>query len=433
MHRLLILSLEVIVLAVGSSVAQGQVPAPTGATVRPQASGGEEERPVPVPEPSARALSYYRSGNVLWLLDLLWALLVPLLFLFTGFSARLRTWAQARGRRWFFVVGTYFAIFALLDFILNLPLSYYEDFVRQHAYGLSNQSLAKWWGDSLKSLAVVMASGVLFLWIPYLLIKKSPRRWWLYISLISMPFLILVMLISPIVIDPLFNDFGPMKDKALETRILALAERAGIEGERVYEVNKSVDTSAVNAYVTGFFQTKRIVLWDTLLAKLTDREVLVVMGHEMGHYVLNHIVIGLIFSFFLILAVLCLTYRTANALISKYRSRFGFASLPDIASLPLLMLLVGAFSFALSPFAMAFSRYQEHEADRFALEITRDNHAAASAFVKLQQENLSIPRPGLLHKVWRLSHPAVGDRIDFCNEYHPWRSGQPMKYADRFQ
>jgi STE24 endopeptidase len=433
MHRPLALILAVALLAVGFLVAQNLAPAPPAAATRTQAAIGEEEAPVPVPEPSNQALSYYRSGNVLWFVDLLWGLLVPVLLLFTGISARIRTWAQKLGRTWFFVVGIYFVIFAILNFILTLPLSYYEDFIRQHAYGLSNQSLAKWWSDALKSLAVGILGGFLFLWVPYLLLKKSPRRWWLHISLLAIPFLIFVMLISPILIDPLFNDFGPMKDKALEAKILALAGRAGIEGGRVYEVNKSVDTSSVNAYVTGFFQTKRIVLWDTILAKLNDRELLVVMGHEMGHYVLNHIITGLIFSFFLILAALYLAYRAANGLIEKYKYRFGFESLSDIASLPLLVLLIGVFSFALSPLAMAFSRYQEHEADRFALEITRDNHAAATAFVKLQQENLSIPRPGVVYRVWRLSHPAVGERIDFCNEYHPWRSGQPMKYADRFK
>jgi Zn-dependent protease with chaperone function len=242
-----------------------------------------------------------------------------------------------------------------------------------------------------------------------------------------------VMLIAPIWIDPLFNDFGPMKDKALESKILALAERAGVEGSRVYEVNKSVDTTAVDAYVTGFLQTKRIVLWDTILAKLNEKELLVVVGHEMGHYVLHHIITGIIFSFFLILIALYVAYKLANGLIARYKRRFGFEQLSDVASLPLLLLLVGIFSFVISPISLAFSRYQEHEADRFALEITRDNHDAATAFIKLQQENLAVPRPGLLYKLWRSDHPPVGERIDFCNEYHPWKSGQPLKYADRFK
>jgi hypothetical protein len=211
---------------------------------------------------------------------------------------------------------------------------------------LSNQTFGKWLGDALKNLAVSVVGGLLFLWGPYLLLKKSPRRWWLYTSLLSLPFLIFVTLIAPVWIDPLFNDFGPMQDKAIETKVLALAERAGIEGGRVYQVNKSVDTSAVNAYVTGFSGTKRIVFWDTILSKLNDRELLVVVGHEMGHYVLRHIITGIIVAFLLIFISLYLAYRLSGGMIRRYKDRFGFDRLADIASLPLLLLLVSVFSYS---------------------------------------------------------------------------------------
>jgi Zn-dependent protease with chaperone function len=134
-----------------------------------------------------------------------------------------------------------------------------------------------------------MVIAVSVLWVPYLLLRRSPRRWWLWTSLAAVPFLILMLLVQPVLIAPLFDDFGPMQDKALEARILALAERAGIDGGQVFEVNKSADTDAVNAYVGGLFGTQRIVLWDTLLARLAPAQVLVVMGHEMGHFVLGHI------------------------------------------------------------------------------------------------------------------------------------------------
>ncbi len=415
-----------------SNAAQAR-PAPQPGQTQAAPAMVKEDSPVPVPAPSEKAVRYYRSGNVLWVVDQIWGLLVPALFLFTGFSARIRNWAQKLGRRWFFVIGIYVIVFTVLNFLIDLPLSYYQEFVREHAYGLSNQSFQKWLSDSLKSLMVGMAAGVLFLWVPYLLLKKSPRRWWLYTSLAAIPFLFFVMLVSPVWIDPLFNKFTPMKDKQLEARILALSHEAGIEGGRVYEVNKSVDTKAVNAYVTGFMGTKRIVLWDTIIAKLDEKELLVVMAHEMGHYVLNHVVHGILFGFLLILVTLYLAYRLADGLIERYKSRFGFDRLSDIASLPLLILLTGVLSLAVSPVALAFSRHQEHEADRFALEITKSNHAAALAFVKLQEENLGYPRPGWLYKLWRSSHPPIGERIDFCNEYKPWEKGEPLKYADKFK
>ena len=227
---------------------------------------------VPVPEPSEKALQYYRTGQILWVFNLLWGLAIPALFLFTGFSARIRNWARAIGRKWFFVVGIYFVIFTLINAVIDFPVSYYEEFVRQHAYGLSNQTFGKWLSDSLIGLAISLVVGFLLLWIPYLLLKRSPRRWWLYTGLLSVPFLILMILVQPVWIDPLFNKFGPMKNKELEAKILALADRAGIEGGRVYEVAKSEDTKALNAYVTGFGNTKRIVLWDTAIDRMNENE-----------------------------------------------------------------------------------------------------------------------------------------------------------------
>ncbi|MGH7491338.1 MAG: M48 family metallopeptidase [bacterium] len=410
------------------------MPVSKGATrLNSSQAASEQTGPVAVPEMSEKARSYYSSGNVLWFVNLIWGLLIPVLFLFTGFSAKMRNWAQRLGKKWFFVVGIYFAIFAITNFVIDLPLSYYQGFVRQHAYELSNQTFGKWFGDGFKGLLVGVMIGVLFLWVPYLLLKKSPTRWWLYTGLLFIPFLFLIMLISPIWIDPLFNDFGPMNDKALEAKILSLAEKAGIEGSRVYEVNKSVDTKTVNAYVTGFMGTKRIVLWDTILAKLDEGELLFVMGHEMGHYVLNHVIKGILFFSLLIMLSLYGIYRTAGALIQKYQSRFGFDRLDDVASLPLILLLFSLFSFVVTPIAFMFTRYQEHESDRFGLEITERNRPAATAFVKLQTENLANPRPGALYKLWRASHPTLGERIDFCNSYRPWEKGEPSRYSSLFK
>src|SRR5499426_2467910 len=416
--------------------------------------------PVPVPEPSEKALSYYRSGIVLWVVNVLWGLLIPALFLFMGFSARIRDWARQVGQKWFsiisridnlfypevifapfawigrtlyFIVGVYFAIFLFINFAIDLPLSYYQGYVRQHAYGLSNQTFGKWFGDEIKGLLIGIGAGFLFLWVPYLLLKKSPRRWWLYTGLLAIPFLILVILVEPVWIDPLFNKFGPMKNKELEGKILQLAERAGIEGGRVYEVAKSEDTRTLNAYVTGFGATKRIVLWDTAIAKLDQDELLYVMGHEMGHYVLGHVWMRILFFSLLIMATLYAIHRTAGWLINKFQRRFGFTELSDIASLPLIIMLFSAYFLIVGPIALAYSRHNEHEADRFGLEILRNNHACGTAFVKLQEENLGVPRPNILVKLWQAGHPTLGERIDFCNEYRPWERGEPLLYGHLFK
>jgi STE24 endopeptidase len=312
-----------------------------------------------------------------------------------------------------------------------------------HAYGLSNQTLQKWFADSLIRLAISMIVGFAFVWVPYLLLARSPKRWWIYATVLSVPFLFVGTLIKPIWIDPLFNRFGPMKNQALEQKILALAARAGIEGSRVFEVEKSVDTKAVNAYVTGVFATKRIVLWDTLLAKLNEKEVLNVMGHEMGHYVLGHVPRSIVLSAVLTLVGLFLVDWCGRRLVLGYKDRLGFdqlsdiASVPrfkdrlgfdqlsDIASLPLLLMLLEVAMFVLTPVALAYSRNQEHEADKFALELTHDNRSGAWSFVKLQEENLSNPRPGPIYRFFRSSHPSIGERIDFCNTYRPWLQHEP--------
>jgi STE24 endopeptidase len=392
------------------------------ATPKPAAIGPPADaQPVQVPAPSEKALRYYRSGNVIWTVEQALALLVPALILLTGSSARLRTFASHVGRGHFYpTLLVYLALFSLLMFVIDLPLGYYVGFAREHAYGLSSQKLSKWVSDQLKGLGVGLVVGALVLWVPYWLLGKSPQRWWLWTGMLALPFYMLTLLVVPLWIAPLFNKFGPMKDKALEAEVLAVAHKAGVEGARVFEVEKSVDTKKVNAYVTGIGSTKRIVLWDTLLKKLSPAETKFVVGHELGHYVLGHVWTSMLLSSLLTVLGLLGAHLLSSFLLARFGARMGFDRLSDIASLPLLMLLLSLFSLAITPAALAFSRYHERAADRFGLEMTHDNHDAATAFVALQQQNLSIPRPGLLFKIFRASHPPIGERVDFINAYRPW-------------
>jgi Zn-dependent protease with chaperone function len=365
--------------------------------------------------------------------DTLWALLVPLALLFTGLSARIRDLARRVGRKWYFTLVIYGAILTVLIWVVSLPLAWYEGFVREHAYGLSTQGAGKWFGDSLKGLALGIITFALVMWVPYLLLRKSPRRWWAWTALAAIPLLAATFWLQPLVIDPLFNKFGPMHDRALEARILAEADRAGIQGSRVFEVNKSADTKTLNAYVTGFGGSKRIVLWDTIIQKMNERELLFVVGHEMGHYVLHHVMLLMAAATLLVLIFLYAVHRSSGWMIARWGRRFGFDRLDDIASYPLLSVIVSVVGLAITPAFLAFGRHLEHEADRFGLELTRDNHAAATAFVKLQSENLATPYHGAIHKIFQDGHPPIGERIDFANAYHPWAEGKPLKYGDRFK
>ena len=389
--------------------------------------------PVPVPIPSPRAVRYYWSGNLLWILSNAWALLVPALMFFSGFSARLRDLARRIGRSTYGTWVVYLVLFVLVLFIANVGLDYYGDYLRPHDYGLSSQSMAKWWHDEAVSLLLNVVGGALFVWIPYLLLLRAPRRWWLYTWAASIPLVLFLSFVEPIWIAPLFNDFGPMKDQVLEARILDLAHRAGIDGAQVFEVNKSIDTNEANAYVTGIGATKRIVLWDTTLAQYSPDQVLAVLGHEMGHFVLDHVWKGMILGIAGLLGALWLVNLCANRVLRQFAVRTGVRALSDIASLPLLILILQGVTLVLAPFPLAVSRHFEHEADRFGLEITRDNHDCATTFVKFVDDALAYPTPGLLYQMWRSSHPPIGERIEFCNSYHPWRDGAPERYTRYFK
>jgi STE24 endopeptidase len=391
-------------------------PAPSPPATSSAPTCESPDQPVAVPPPSAQAVRYHRGGNVIWAVRQVLGVAIPALLLFSGLSARLRSVARrvARGR-FYPTLVVYLVMLSGLLFVVELPLSYYVGYLREHAYGLSDQALGKWFSDQVKGLAVGVVVGALTLWIPYLLLARSPRRWWLWTGALSLPFFVLSALVAPIWIAPLFNKFGPMKDKALEAQVLAVAERAGVEGARVFEVEKSVDTKKVNAYVTGIGSTKRIVLWDTLLRRLTPKQTLFVVGHELGHYVLHHVWIGILLSTALTLCGLWGAHRFADRLLARHGDRLGFDRLADIASLPLLMLLLSLFSFIMTPPSLALSRYHERAADRHGLDLTRDCCAAATAFIALQEQNLSVPRPGGLYKLLRASHPPIGERVDFIN------------------
>jgi Zn-dependent protease with chaperone function len=388
---------------------------------------------VVVPEPSALAVQYHRSGNVLWAAATVLDLLLPAALLFTGLSTRVRRTAErlASGRR-FATIALYAVAYVLIQALFFLPLSWYAGYVRQHAYGLSTETAGAWVGDWTKVVAVTVVFSALLLWIPYWLLRVSPRRWWLWTGLLTAPLTVLVMIVLPVYIAPLFDEYGRMRDPALEQRIERLAARAGIPDSRIYEVRKSEETKLVNGYVTGFGSTKRIVLWDTLVDRLRPDEVEFVVGHEIGHFVLRHTLTVIVGATLLVTLSLWIVHRVAGWLITRFGRRFGFGRLDDVASLPLLALVGGGVMLAASPAALALSRWQEHEADRFGLEITRDNNAAARTFVRLQVDNLAVPRTGLLFRLWRGSHPDLADRIEFANRYSPWLRGQPLRYGHRF-
>jgi STE24 endopeptidase len=360
-----------------------------------------------------------RLREVLYFVGTAWSFGAIALVLFTGWSRKMRDAATRIAKRPFLAAMLYIVFLILVLTALELPLSYYSGFVVPHQFDLTEQSLGSWFGDMAKGLAVsLVISSVVG--AAALVVIRRIRRWWVVLWLATVPLIILLVVVQPVILDPIFNKFEPLQDQVLRQKLLDLASRAGIEGGRVYQVNKSKQTKTMNAYVNGIGPTNRIVMWDTLLAKMDHDEVLAVMGHEMGHYVMNHIWKTLAFSLGLSIFVFYLTYRLYEPGLKK----FGFER-GDPASLPWLLLVSGVISFLLSPVISGYSRHNEHASDVFALELTHLNEPFATAFVKMAEDSKRDPSPHPFIKFWSYTHPPIAERIPFALRYKPWERGEP--------
>jgi len=370
------------------------------------------------PERKAKLISYSRFNNIWRFVSFFISLGVLALILFTGVSARMRRWAERVGLR-FFGVWLFWAMFSIVDYLLNLPFVIYRGFIVENNYGFVNQTFTQWWGENLLGLVIGIVIGIVPVWFFYWLVARM-KRWWLAFSIGAIPFAVLMIVIVPVVVSPLFNKFEPLKDKQLETEILALAESAGIEGSDVFQVDGSKQSTKISAYVTGLFGSKRIVLYDTMIDNFTTDEIRFVMGHEMGHYLMHHIWWGLGIAILFILFALWLMDKTINPVIRRFRNRFRFDRLGDIASLPLVLIFATVISFVFQPITNSTSRYMERQADKFGMDVTGiDGEAAAITFDKLAVFNLSDPDPNALIEFWFYDHPALKKRMEFVRAYRP--------------
>jgi STE24 endopeptidase len=374
--------------------------------------------------PEARR--YWTTQVVLDLFGTFYGIVVGLLFLFTGLSARIRDIAH-RAPNLYGRGLIYITIYSLIAFVLSFPLTWYSGYVIEHQYALSNQSFGEWMVDELKGLAIGIAvfGGTGLVALAYFAIRKSPRRWWIHLAIGSVPVVIIFSLLQPLVIDPMFNKFVPLKDQQLKTQILDLASKAGIPGRNVYEVDKSKQTKKYNAYVSGWGASQRIVLWDTILEGMEPDEILFVMGHEMGHYRLGHIWKGIGFFSIVSFGLFFGSGLFMTWAVRRFGHRWGFTELHDLASIPLFGIALSLVGLLVQPLSSSFTRIMEHESDTFALEVTHLNDAGARAFMKLGLQNKSNPEPPLLIKWWRYSHPPLVERVRYAIEYRPWEEGKP--------
>jgi len=381
----------------------------------------------PTPEPASEKekqfevrvtpemLRHSRINESIYFGGTLYGIATLLLLLPTGFSAKMRDLAERLTRRRFVASMLYILFFGIALAVLEFPLTYYADFYVPHQFDLSNQSFVSWLLDQTKAFAVTVAILAPLGALALQGIRKI-KRWWVVLWLASIPLSVFFVIIAPVFLDPIFNKFTKLQDPVLERMLLDEASRAGIEGSRVFQVDKSKQTKTMNAYVTGLGPTKRIVIWDTLLAKMTREEVLVVMAHEMGHYVLNHVWKGLAFSVVISLISFLLGQQFYDRGLARWGARWRTREPGDPATVPWLLLIAAVIGFFLAPVTSAFSRYVEHEADVFGLELTHMNEPMATAFKKLAEDSKQNPEPSRFVELWHYSHPSTNERIRFALE-----------------
>ncbi|MEH7873830.1 M48 family metallopeptidase [Bacillus velezensis] len=337
------------------------------------------------------------------------------LLLITGLAKKIKHWLEAAVRFRVLQIVSFVFVISLIVTAASLPLEWIGYRVSL-AYHISTQTAASWIRDHVIDFWISFPLFAVCVLVFYWLITKHTKKWWFYAWCLTVPFTLFLFFLQPVVIDPLYNDFYPLKDKELESKILSLADKADIPASHVYEVNMSEKTNALNAYVTGIGSNKRIVLWDTTLNKLKDREILFIMGHEMGHYVMKHVYIGLAGYLLLSLAGFYIIDKLYKRLSKFFGRMLHIKGSEDLAALPLLLLLISVLSFASDPITNAVSRYQENAADRYGIELTGNREAAIETFQDLADAGLSRVNPPFLVKIFRGSHPSIMERIEHAEE-----------------
>ncbi len=391
----------------------------------------------PPPAEYARAEEYSHAHYGHFFFDTFYGFLVLLVLLRWRAAPAFRDLAERVSKRRS-VQLIIFSPMILLAIALPGIATDIKDQQLQRAFGLSVQAWGPWLRDWVVSQALMLIVCTILVAILYAVIRRSPARWWFYFWLASIPILLAMFFLQPIVIDPMFYTFKPLAgaQPLLVDEMQKVVQRGGMEipPDRMFVMNASSKQTGLNAYVTGFGASKRVVVWDNTIAKATVPETLFVFGHEMGHYVLLHIPKEIAIDAALLLFLLYLGYRLSNGILARWGARWGIRDLQDWASLPALLLVITALAFLATPAFNAVSRHFEHEADRYGLEVIHGivpdpNQVAAHYFEKSGEMNLADPDPSTWDKIWFFDHPTRPERVHFVATYNPWSKGEQPEYV----
>ena len=384
-----------------------------------------------------KAVAYSRAGYTLYFFSYFLGAIVLFLILRLGVAAKFRDIAEnVSDKRW--IQALVFVPLLLLTIdLLDLPVSIYWHALSRH-YEQSIQGWGSWLSDWMKREFLGMGFAFVIILILFAVMRRSPRRWWLYFWFPGVLILLGLIVVTPLVIDPLFNKFEPLKKQCpdLVASIEKLTEHAGvpIPAEKMFLMMASEKTNAINAYVTGLGASKRVVIWDTTLQKTTRDEALFIVGHELGHYVLGHVRRGFFMGAAGLLFALYFLFRGLQWALDRWGKDWKIHGQEDWAAFVVLLLLLQVLLFCSSPVINGLSRMEEHAADVYGLEVIHglvpnSEEVAAHAFQVLGELDLSDPNPPAIITFWLYSHPPLADRLVFAHTYDPWAKGESPKYV----
>lgn len=427
-------SLVVLLLSAIAAIAPSHLSAQAAPVVQ-QPNDAPVQYSLP-PDKLAKATTLYHTELLMFAVSTIYELAILWALIHFGVGARFRDIAERISGRFFVQAIIAIPLILLTLRVSSLPLNIFGHHLGL-AYGLSVQRWASWFGDWSKATIIQLLIGTFIGYGVYKLMRRSPRLWWLWIWIISIPLTIFAVWIVPIALDPLFNKFQPLEqtNPQLVQQLTRVVQKAGLDipPSRMFEMKASEKVTTYNAYVTGVGSSKRIVVWDTTERDMSTPETLFIFGHELGHYVLDHIWKGIAFSTVLTLVGILLARSLLLRFVRTRGDLWGLRGFDDLAGIPLLLLITSLLTIASMPIDSTVSRYFEHEADVYGLEITHginenSPEVAAMSFQKLGEKSLDYPHPNPVYVFFTYSHPTIADRLRYALRYRPWEQHRPLQY-----
>jgi STE24 endopeptidase len=372
------------------------------------------------PEQRAKSDKYFEGGYVLDVVEFLYGLGVAALFLLTPLSRRMRALAERAGRGSFLGSVIYAAQYVVLLTAFTFPMAYYRGFQREHAYGMANNSLGSWLGDEGKALFIALIFGSLFVGVLYAIFRKAPKTWWMWGTVAAVAFSAFGAMIGPVYLAPMFNTYKSVPAGPTREKILSLARANGIPANDVYWFDASRQTKRISANVSGMLGTTRVSLNDNLMNRSPEESIEAVLGHEMGHYVLNHVYTGLLEQGVVLFLGFAFTAFVFNRVVAKWGSELSISGIADPGGLPLLAAIVSVWFFLMTPVTNSITRTQEAEADIFGINASRQPDGFAN--VAMQLSEYRKIHPGPWEELIFFDHPSGWNRAHMAMA---WKKEHP--------